>query len=330
MGTRWIVQSALSLDSIPKKPAGKGFLFEIVVPIAAGMTPGAPRVLIIGGNSAIARHLLTLLPEARAVARVGNHPRVTSVGDYRDLRAGSFEGVEAVINCAGTVRGTEAELREVNVELQVALAKAARDAGAVRYVTIGSFSIFGECSRIGPETPIAPVDAYGRSKRDGDQALQRLQTDRFGILTVAFPAIIGTTRIGKVERMLGLWRRTRIWPMPAEDIARSMIGAEGAARVLANAAGDDRTGRVLAADPITFGYRAVAQWLREDVGGTFGLFTVPDRGISLFRRASPSLYRSMMADSMLEPTCNYMVERGLESSLRRELTAAVIRGNMRR
>lgn len=289
------------------------------------MIPEARRVLIIGGNSAIARHLLALLPEARAVARTGSHPRVTSVGDYRDLRADSFDGVEAVINCAGVVRGTEAELHAVNVELQVALAKAARDAGAVRYVSIGSFSIFGERSRIGPETPEAPIDAYGRSKRDGDRALHRLQTDRFGILSVAFPAIIGTTRAGKVERMLRLWHRTGIWPMPAEDIARSMIGAEAAARTLAHAAGDDRTGRVLAADPIAFSYRTVAQWLREDVGGRFGLFAVPRQGISLLRRASPSLYRSTMADSMLEPMCNYMIERGLESSLRHELAAAVVR-----
>lgn len=291
------------------------------------MGPEAPLVMIIGGNSAIARHLLDLLPNVRMFARSGNRPRVVQVGDYRDLRPASFEGARTVINCAGIVRGTEMELHTVNVELQAAMARAARDAGASRYVAISSFSIFGARARVDPETPVAPFDAYGRSKRDGDAALARLQTDRFDVLSVAFPAIIGTTRAGKVERMLRLWRRTGLWPIPRGDIIRSMIGVEGAAGVLAHAAGDDRIGRVLAADPAPFSYRTVAQWLREDVGGKFGLFPIPPTGVSLLRRASPSLYRSMMVDSMLEPTCNYMIDCGLQSSLRRELTAAVVRGN---
>jgi nucleoside-diphosphate-sugar epimerase len=291
------------------------------------MTLAAQRVLIIGGNSAIARHLLTLLPDARAIARAGNHPRVTSVGDYRDVRPDSFRGVQTVVNCAGIVSGTEAELNEVNAALQAALASAAREAGVSRYVTIGSFSIFGACTRIDQDTLVAAGDAYSRSKCVGQQTLQRLQTDRFGTLSVAFPAIIGASRPGKVERMLRIWRRTGIWPMPRGDIVRSMIGAEGAARVLACAAADDRTGQVLAADPTLFGYRPVSQWLREDVGGAFGLLPIPHPAVSLLRRVRPSLYRSMMDDNVLEPTCNYMIECGIKSSLRRELTAAVMRGN---
>lgn len=289
------------------------------------MTRTVPRVLIIGGNSAIARHLLELLPDAQAVARSSDRPRVTAVGDYRELCAKSFDGVQTVINCAGIVRGTDAELHAVNVELQAALARAARASGASRFVAIGSFSIFGDCRRIDSKTPVAPSDSYGRSKCDGDAALRRLETDRFGIMSVAFPAIIGTTRTGKVERMLGLWQRIGLWPMPIGDIARSMIGAEGAARVLAYAAADDRTGRVLAADPIPFRYREIARWLREDVGGAFGLLPVPPAGAALARRVSPSLYRSMMADSLLEAAHNYVVDCGLGSSLRRELAAAMWR-----
>ena len=286
-----------------------------------------PRVLIIGGNSSIARHLLTLLPGARAIARTGARPRVVTVGDYRGLRPDDFAGTEVVVNCAGVVSGVEAALRAVNVDLQVSLATAAREAGVTRYITIGSFSIFGARDRIDRDTSPAPADAYGRSKLDGDHALRQLQTDHFGLLSVAFPAIIGTTRAGKVERMLRLWRQIGFWPVPAGDIARSMIGAEGAARVLACAAADDRTGLVLAADPVAFSYHAAAQWLREDLGGAFSQLSVPRAGVALLRRASPSLHRSMMADNLLDPACNYALERGVESSLRSELVAAVTRRN---
>lgn len=287
------------------------------------------RVLITGGNSAIARHLLKLLPGARAMARTANHTGVVAVGDYRRLGRKDFAGAEVVINCAGIVAGTEAELRAVNVDLQVGLATTARAAGVARYVAIGSFAIFGAPTSIDGNTLVAPLDAYGRSKRDGEQALQRLDTDTFGALSVAFPAIVGTTRAGKVERMLRTWARVGAWPIPRGDIARSMIGAAGAARVLACAAADDRRGRVLAADPVLFRFAAVARWLREETGDAFRRLPIPPGGEQLIRWVSPSVYRSLMMDSVLDPASNYMVERNVASSLQRELVDAISLGNPR-
>jgi nucleoside-diphosphate-sugar epimerase len=296
-------------------------------PHSNAMTPASGRVLILGGNSSIARHLLALLPDARAIgrrdARIEPAPRTAVIDDYRDLRPADFAGAQAVINCAGIVSGSEAALQAINVDLQAALARTAREAGVQRYVAIGSFSIFGRCTRIEHDTSPAPANSYGRSKLQGEWALRALETDRFATVSIAFPAIIGTTRLGKVERMVRLWRRAGIWPVPSRDIARSMIGAYGAARVLASAAGGDQTGRVLAADPTVFTYSAVAQWLRDDLGGRFAQVHIPALGVALLQRAGPSLHHSIMADSLLEPGSNYMLERGIDSSLRRELVDAV-------
>ncbi len=309
-----------------KEPVQKALSFRPQALHSTDMTSPPPRVLIIGGNSSIARHLLMLLPDARAVARTSTRPRVTAIDDYHRLHPRHFAGIGTVINCAGIVNGPEAALRAVNVDLQVSLAAAAREAGVARYVAIGSFSIFGACERIDPNTPTAPDDAYGHSKLDGDHALQQLQTEQFATVSVAFPTIIGTTRVGKVERMLRLWQRMGIWPVPSGDIARSMIGAEGAAKVLACAAADDVTGRVLAADTVAFSYRDAAKWLREDAGGAFAHLRIPRVGVALFRRTMPSLYRSTMSDSLLDPACNYAVGCAVESSLRRELANALLRG----
>ncbi len=293
--------------------------------IATRMASPPARVVVIGGNSSIARHLLDLIPQARALARAEGGARTAAVGDYRALGPSDFAGADVVVNCAGIVSGSEAALQAVNVDLQRHLALAARDAGVGRYVAIGSFSVFGRCKRIGHASAIDPCDAYGRSKNDGDDALLRLNAAGFQTVSVAFPAIVGTTRAGKVEQMLRLWRRFGVWPVPASDIARSMIGALGAARVLAEAVKDDRSGRVLAADPVPFCYGLVAQWLREDVGGAFARLPLPQAGVALLGRASPSLQRSMMTDSLLDPEANYAVELGVVSSLRGELARSVTR-----
>ncbi|WP_164549692.1 NAD-dependent epimerase/dehydratase family protein [Altericroceibacterium xinjiangense] len=282
-------------------------------------------LLVIGGNSAIGRHILELLPDARAIARDGGGGHVSAVGSYFDLAPDAFAGVHTVINCAGLVQGGEDELRRVNCDLQQELAEKARAAGVARYVAIGSFSIFGAREQITAGLQPDPIDAYGRSKLEGERRLAAAQGEGFGVLSVAFPAIIGTSRPGKVERMLHIWRRTRVWPMPAGDVQRSMIGAKAAARVLVAAGSSDRTGRVLAADPVPFTYRSAAQWMREDLGARVGLARVPGAVEALFAASAPGLHRSLMADSMLRPDDNFMSTQRLESSLRPELVASAKR-----
>lgn len=299
----------LPLPALPKKP----------------MTFTTREILIIGGNSAIARHLTTLLPRARAIARTASHPNVRSVGSYAALGPADFDGVDTVINCAGIVTGDARTLHEVNVALTHHLAAIARAGGARRFVTIGSFSIFGTRSRIDTTTDPSPEDPYGASKLAAEIALKRLQRDDFSVLTVALPAIIGTTRMGKVERMMRGWQRIGTWPMPVSDVTRSLVGAFSAAQILASAALQDHTGRLLAADPVPFRYRAVAGWLREDVGGRFGLLPLPPLLTAPFARLAPRLHRSLMTDCHLADDSNFAVAAGVDTTLRADLRAILAR-----
>ncbi len=291
------------------------------------MTATDPRLLIIGGNSAIARRLLALVPSARAIARTQHDHRVRAIGCYTRLQPHDFEDTDTVINCAGIVTGDAAALHAINVTLQNQLAATARDAGVRRFVAIGSFSIFGGCHRIDDTTSPCPEDHYGESKLAAERGLQRLRTAYFSTLSVTLPAIVGTARAGKVERMLHWWQRIGTWPTPPGDVTRSMIGVEGAARVLASAAARDWSGRILAADPVAFRYRQVARWLREDVGGRFGLTKLPPAFLAPMRHAAPRLHRSLMTDSQLADESNYAIVAGVETTLRSTLAATFTRKN---
>ncbi|WP_375248855.1 NAD-dependent epimerase/dehydratase family protein [Sphingomonas sp.] len=290
------------------------------------MASSWPPTAIIGGNSSIARHLLRLLPGARCIARRGAHEGTISVGRYADVEASHLAGAEVVINCAGIVSGEADALRAVNVELQRRLAEIAHQAGARRYIAISSFSVFGPRTWIDEHSPEDPHDDYGASKRDGDKALRRLNAYGFETVSVAFPAIIGTTRPGKVERMLRWWRRFRFLPTPHPDIRRSMVGAEAAAQVLVGVARSERSGRILAADPVPFSFQNAASWLREDAGFELYRLPVPQIATEVLRKAAPRFHASMMSDSLLDPQSNVAVSQGWRSTLRRELVGSVVSG----
>lgn len=80
----------------------------------------------------------------------------------------ALEGVERVVHVAGVTAAARPSLyREVNVEGTRRLAEAAASAGVRRFVFVSSLAARG------PDDADGPVSAYGRSKREAEQALAR-------------------------------------------------------------------------------------------------------------------------------------------------------------
>jgi nucleoside-diphosphate-sugar epimerase len=135
-------------------------------------------------------------------------PRLTAAG--HELRA-TLEGCDAVVHLANIAhtRASPAELRRVNVEGTVAQAEAARAAGTRRFVYLSSVKA------------ITPDDAYGRAKREAEQALANIS----GLETVVLrpPLVYGP---GVKGNFLALMRAIdRGWPLPFASIdnRRSLI-----------------------------------------------------------------------------------------------------------
>src|SRR6202158_5981064 len=96
----------------------------------------------------------------------------------------AFEGVDAVIHSAGLAHAMsgipEDDYRVVNTEATIGLARAARRAGAKRFVFLSS--IRAQC---GPAADTVltetddpnPTDAYGRSKLAAERGLAELDLD---------------------------------------------------------------------------------------------------------------------------------------------------------
>ena len=154
-----------------------------------------------------------------------------------------LQNVQAIVHCAAhahvmapTARDALAYQR-VNVEGTRALASAAREAGVGRFLFVSSIKVNGEatpeCAFTAEDSP-APRDAFGRCKRDGEQAVRdALPSDAW--IIVRPPLVYGRGMRGNFARMTQLVARG--WPLPFGSIVnrRSFLGVENLADLICRA-----------------------------------------------------------------------------------------------
>jgi nucleoside-diphosphate-sugar epimerase len=223
-------------------------------------------ILVVGGGSSVAVAVAEQLGERAVVA--ARRPRAGTddilVGDYAMLPPSAFEGIERVVNCVGISAGPPDLLERVNVVIPGRIAAAAREAGVQQIIHVSSFSVYGGAPTIDRTTPTGPTGDYGRTKLAADRTLLALAGRGFDVAILRLPLIYTRASLGKLGRLLRLWRRARILPVPAGDIRRAMIATELAAEVIARLASiPPVTGIMFAADPEPFTYRGAARAQRD-------------------------------------------------------------------
>lgn len=130
-------------------------------------------IALTGGTGFIGRHVLAALTRRNALVRllVRDPARVTSVDRNVELVPGSLEepasletlvaGSDAVVHCAGSVRGsTYEQFARVNVDGSATLTRIARAGGCKRFLLLSSLAA--------REPHLSP---YAASKRKGEDAL---------------------------------------------------------------------------------------------------------------------------------------------------------------
>src|ERR1700746_3903293 len=149
---------------------------------------------LTGATGFIGPHLLRVVPKGGHRLRVRLRrpaalPTSTASAVIGDLArpqnmSAALEGVDAVIHSAGIAAGMsgvpEDDYRVLNAEATIELARAARRAGAKRFVFLSS--IRAQC---GPTAAAVltesmepkPTDAYGRSKLAAERGLAELDHD---------------------------------------------------------------------------------------------------------------------------------------------------------
>jgi UDP-glucose 4-epimerase len=257
---------------------------------------------LTGATGFIGQHLLRDLPRRGYRIRVllrrpASLPIETASAIIGDLArpqnmSAALEGVEAVIHSAGLSHGMtgvpEDDYRVLNTEATIGLARAARRAGAKRFIFLSS--IRAQC---GPtaETVLTetlepmPTDAYGRSKLAAERGLAELDIDWVSLRAVL---VYGPGVKGNMARLIRLARSPLPLPFASFKGRRSLLALENlSAAIAAVLAVPGPLRRVLiAADPQALTVAEMIAAMRGGIGRRANVFSLPPKLLEILLRAA--------------------------------------------
>lgn len=147
-------------------------------------------------------------------------------------------GIDVVVHCAARVHvmnesaeGAFERFRKINVEGTVRLARSAAEAGVKRFIFVSSIKVNGEITLPGvvfkaDDVP-APLDPYGISKREAEDALQAISVETGMEVVVIRPPLVYGPGVGAnfLSMMRWLERGTPL-PLGAIHNHRSLVALE--------------------------------------------------------------------------------------------------------
>lgn len=286
------------------------------------------KILVTGANGTLGRAVLHELGPDIAIAATRYTQSPVPSFQHAEL---NFDGTppaamlaqcSAVINAAGNVSGDKKLLNEANVRLPLAIANAAKAAGVPKFVHVSSFAVVGTAEHIDAMTPDAPINAYGRSKAEGELELRSDADGAMSIEILRLPLMFSSAKPGLLSPLLELATKLRVLPSVVDrPVRRSMLTYASAARLLVECAASDRRGIGYAADPLPFDYELLASILWDESSLRVGMIPLPRFAAAAANIILPGIGRRLFRSSLLSPQANLAGTKALD--IEKELRAAV-------
>jgi nucleoside-diphosphate-sugar epimerase len=261
---------------------------------------------LTGSTGFIGRHLLRELPKRGYRLRVllrrpTSLPTNTASAVIGDIArpqnmAAALQDVDAVIHSAGLAHAMsgipEDDYRVINTEATINLARAAKRAGAKRFVFLSS--IRAQCGPSADDVQTEaleprPTDAYGRSKLAAERGLAELDIDWVALrATLAYgPGVKGN--------MAELMRLARLpWPLPLGGLRarRSLLAVENLLAAVETVLTTPQALRrpLIVADPRAVTVADMIAAMRGGLGRRPGVFGVPPALLALSFHAAGKDY----------------------------------------
>lgn len=263
-------------------------------------------VLLTGASGFVGGHIARALVEAGHEIRCALRPtsdaraieglsveRVPFDLESPDTLA-AVEGADVIVHAAGATRARRpGDYHRVNAEGTRRLAEAAAEAGARRFVFIGSLAARGPdaASRDGLDRPASD---YGRSKLEAERFLRRFE-ERMEVVVLRPAAVYGP----RDEDLLPLFKMARagFLAVPAgPGLLQPVYAGDVASAVLAAVRGEHAGfGPHPVAEGRIYGWKEVARGLEGALGGRVRAVRLPAAAFTLAGRVVGSAARAFGA-----------------------------------
>jgi nucleoside-diphosphate-sugar epimerase len=275
---------------------------------------------LTGATGFIGQHLLAELPKRgyRLRALLRRPPSLPMqcasavIGDLSQPRnmSAALEGVHAVIHSAGLTHGMtgvpEEDYRTLNTEATIGLARAAKRAGAKRFVFLSS--IRAQCGPtaelvLTDEADPAPTDAYGRSKLGAERGLGQLDMDWVSLRAAL---VYGPGVKGNMAQLVRLARSPFPLPLRSIKARRSLLALENLSEavdvVLKTPASLQRPLIVADIEALTVGEMVAA--MRQGLGRRPATFATSPMVLKLLLRSisKDTLYQRLSGSLVAHPS----------------------------
>jgi len=193
------------------------------------------RVVVTGASGFVGSALRPRLPASINTVAFG-------APDWESRLAGCHLEGATIFHLAGRAHafdGDEDAFQRDNAQKTRVLAQAAEREGARRIVFLSTLKVYGEQSGAGPFTPadpVAPEDAYSRSKLAAEEALTQVARGSTEVTIVRAPLVYGAGARANLAALLRL--ADSPWPLPfaSLDARRSFVHIDDLVRLLVAAA----------------------------------------------------------------------------------------------
>lgn len=264
------------------------------------------RTLITGATGFIGGRLAAALTDRdrspRLLTRRGNAAPPWYSGELTDPESltAACTGMHRVFHCAGYAHAfsalSDAHLhRTVNFKGTRNLAEAAGQAGVRNFVFLSSVKAMAEPGSLcaNEDFPGEPATAYGRAKRDAEEAILDAGR-RYGmrVVNLRLAMVYGAGGKGNLDRMARMIRRGMFPPLPETGNHRSMIHVDDVVAAMLLAAEDERAqGTYIITGPDAPSGRQLYDALREALGQPPRSWAIPAWALQTAARLGDRLER---------------------------------------
>jgi nucleoside-diphosphate-sugar epimerase len=219
-----------------------------------------------------------------------------------------FTKLNAIVHLAGKAHQMEPIADEiyfqVNCDLALELARAAKDQGVRQFIYISTTKVYGESPKgiLNEQSVCLPTDPYGASKKKAEELLFGMQSTNFSVAIVRPPLIYGAEVKGNMLKLLQLAAGKYPLPFGETDNLRSMVYIDNLIALINTIIEKKASGIFLAGDEKPLSTAELVGLMRKAMQRRPGLVAVPKIFRSILKNLRPALYTRLFGSFVADPT----------------------------